>query len=123
MRDKDLQPVTETLDVRKDFVPKTHMDSPALKHWGRRVGSPTIPEQGILQAHKALGIGGLQRWSKMGVTGRVGVSSMAVLAPTLSFWPTCSLAPLVGRGRAGCGFFQALINCLMQAEKKEEAHL
>lgn len=85
--------MTVTLDVGKDFVPRTHTDSSALKLWGRRVGSPTIPEQGILQAHKALGIDGLQRWSKMGVTGRVGVSSMAVLAPTLSFWPTCSLGP------------------------------
>lgn len=93
VRDKDLQPLTVTLDVGKDFVPKTHVDSPALKLCGRRVGSPTIPEQGILQTHKALGIGGLQRWSKMEVTGRVGVSSMAVLAPTHNFWPTCSLGP------------------------------
>lgn len=66
--------------------------------------------------------------SKMRLTGGHWLSKgerLAVLAHTYSFWPTCSLGPGAAgwkEGRAGCGFFQALIYCLMQAEKKEEAH-
>lgn len=106
------------------------MDSPALKLWGRWVGVPslpTVPELGTFadRGHKALMIGGLQRWSKMGVTGRVGQASWLSWLPHIAFGQPAHGAqePLVGRGRAGCGFFQSLIYCLTQSEKKEETHL
>lgn len=63
----------------------------------------------------------------MGVNDRVGSGSPAVLGsnqqPLLAAQLMEPRALFAERGREACGFSEALIYCLMQVKKKEEAHL